>query len=70
MGLIIFIFGLKLEGKGFIWFGDLEVEIIVEMYVVMDLLDSMDVDFIKIIDSVLMFEFYFKVVKEVKKWGY
>ncbi|MCO7205966.1 MULTISPECIES: amidohydrolase family protein [Pseudoalteromonas] len=70
VGPTIFTSGPKLEGKGSIWPGDLEVETTEEMHAAMDLLDSMDVDFIKITDSALTPELYIKAVHEVKKRGY
>ncbi|QLJ07373.1 MULTISPECIES: amidohydrolase family protein [Pseudoalteromonas] len=70
VGPTIFTSGPKLEGKGSIWPGDLEVETTEEMHAAMDLLDTMNVDFIKITDSALTPELYLKAVKEVKKRGY
>ncbi|TMM43163.1 amidohydrolase family protein [Colwellia ponticola] len=70
VGPSIYTSGPKLEGKGSIWPGDLEVETVAEMNAAIDSLDAMNVDFIKITDSALTPELYLKAVKEVKKRGY
>lgn len=70
IGPTIYTSGPKLEGKGSIWPGDLEVETPQEMHAAIDKLDAMNVDFIKITDSALTPALYLQAVKEVKKRGY
>ncbi|WP_462156871.1 amidohydrolase family protein [Pseudoalteromonas sp. GB56] len=69
VGPTLYTSGPKLEGKGSIWAGDLEVETEEEMNAALDQLQAMNVDFIKITDSALTPELYLKAVKEVKKRG-
>ena len=70
VGPTIYTSGPKLEGKGSIWPGDLEVETVAEMNAAIDSLAAMNVDFVKITDSALTPQLYLKAVKEVKKRGY
>jgi imidazolonepropionase-like amidohydrolase len=70
VGPTIFTAGLKLEGKNSIWKGDLEIENETEMNQMLDKLDSLKVDFIKITENTLAGPLFLASIKEAHKRGY
>lgn len=69
-GPTIFTAGLKLEGKNSIWKGDLEIENESEMMKMLDKLDSLRVDFIKITENTLPGPLFLASIKAAHKRGY
>lgn len=70
LGPRIFTSGPKIEGKGSIWPGDLEVANEDELYAAFDSLDKLEVDFIKITDNALSPTLYLKAIEIAKEKGY
>ena len=70
LGPTIFTAGRKLEGLNSIWKGDLEIENEVELHQMLNYLDSLKVDFVKITENTLKGDLFLKSVTEAKKKGY
>lgn len=70
IGPTIFTAGRKLEGKNSIWKGDLEIENETELNQMLDLLDSYEVDFVKITENKLGGELFLKSVEGAHARGY
>jgi hypothetical protein len=70
IGPTIFTAGRKLEGKNSIWKGDLEIENETELNQMLDLLDSYEVDFVKITENKLGGELFIKSVEGAHARGY
>ena len=70
IGPTIFTAGRKLEGKNSIWKGDLEIENETELNQMLDLLDSYEVDFVKITENTLGGELFLKSVEGAHARGY
>jgi imidazolonepropionase-like amidohydrolase len=70
IGPTIFTAGRKLEGKNSIWKGDLEIENETELNQMLDLLDSYEVDFVKITENTLGGELFLKSVEAAHARGY
>jgi imidazolonepropionase-like amidohydrolase len=69
-GPTIFTAGRKLEGLNSIWKGDLEIDNEVELNQMLNYLDSLKVDFVKITENTLKGDLFLKSVIEAKKRGY
>lgn len=69
-GPTIFTAGPKLEGKGSIWPGDLEIDSEAELTAALDKLDKLKVDFVKITDNALSPELFMKSVRDATHRGY
>lgn len=70
IGPTIYTAGLKLEGKNSIWKGDLEIENEKELHQMLDKLDSMKVDFVKITENTLKGDLFLASVKAARTRGY
>jgi imidazolonepropionase-like amidohydrolase len=70
IGPTIYTAGRKLEGKNSIWKGDLEIENETELNQMLDLLDSYEVDFVKITENTLGGELFLKSVEGAHARGY
>lgn len=70
LGPRIFTSGPKIEGKGSVWPGDLEVGNPEELTVALDSLDKLKVDFVKITDNTLTPELFLQALETAKKRGY
>jgi hypothetical protein len=70
IGPTIFTAGRKLEGKNSIWKGDLEIENESELNQMLDLLDTYEVDFVKITENTLGGELFVKSVEAAHARGY
>lgn len=70
IGPRIFTSGPKIEGKGSIWPGDLEVDNEEELINAFDSLEKLKVDFIKITDNALKPELFVKAISLAKSKGY
>ena len=70
LGPTIFTAGRKLEGLNSIWKGDLEIENEVQLTQMLNYLDSLKVDFVKITENTLKGDLFLKSVIEAKKRGY
>ncbi len=70
LGPTIYTAGRKLEGLNSIWKGDLEIENEVQLNKMLNYLDSLKVDFIKITENTLKGDLFLKSVMEAKKRGY
>ena len=70
LGPTIFTAGRKLEGIDSIWKGDLEIANETELDQMLDRLDSLKVDFVKITENTLQGELFLKSVFAAKKRGY
>ncbi len=70
LGPTIYTAGRKLEGLNSIWKGDLEIENEVQLTQMLDYLDSLKVDFVKITENTLKGDLFLKSVIEAKKRGY
>lgn len=62
--------GRKLEGKNSIWKDDLEIENETELNLMLDKLDTYDVDFVKITENTLRGDLFLKSVVAAKARGY
>ena len=69
-GPTIFTAGRKLEGLNSIWKGDLEIENEVQLNQMLNYLDSLKIDFVKITENTLKGDLFLKSVIEAKKRGY
>ncbi|GAB3389105.1 amidohydrolase family protein [Lysobacter fragariae] len=69
LGPTIYTSGPKIEGKGSIWPGDLEVGNEAELRAALDQLQAMHVDFVKITDSALSPELFLAALKEARQRG-
>jgi imidazolonepropionase-like amidohydrolase len=69
-GPTIYTAGRKLEGLNSIWKGDLEIENEVQLTQMLDYLDSLKVDFVKITENTLKGDLFLKSVIEATKRGY
>ncbi|WP_255078956.1 amidohydrolase family protein [Lacihabitans sp. CCS-44] len=70
LGPTIYTAGRKLEGLNSIWKGDLEIENETQLAQMLDYLDSLKVDFVKITENTLKGDLFLKSVIEAKKRGY
>lgn len=70
LGPTIYTAGRKLEGLNSIWKGDLEIENEAQLTQMLDYLDSLQVDFVKITENTLKGDLFLKSVIEAKKRGY
>lgn len=70
LGPELYTSGPKLEGKGSIWPGDLEIETEEELELALDSLQQLQVDFIKITDNALQPNLFLKAVKESSTRGW
>ena len=70
LGPQIFTAGKKLEGINSIWKGDLEISNIEELGQALDLLESYNVDLVKITENTLSGKLFLKSVIEAKKRGF
>ncbi len=70
LGPTIYTAGRKLEGLNSIWKGDLEIENESQLTKMLNYLDSLQVDFIKITENTLKGDLFLKSVVEAKKRGY
>jgi imidazolonepropionase-like amidohydrolase len=70
LGPTIYTAGRKLEGLNSIWKGDLEIENEAQLTQMLDYLDSLKVDFVKITENTLKGDLFLKSVIEAKKRGY
>ncbi|MCP9767296.1 amidohydrolase [Lacihabitans sp. LS3-19] len=70
LGPTIYTAGRKLEGLNSIWKGDLEIENEEQLTQMLDYLDSLKVDFVKITENTLKGDLFLKSVIEAKKRGY
>lgn len=70
LGPRIFTSGPKIEGKGSVWSGDLEVGNQDELYAAFDSLSKLEVDFIKITDNALSPNLYLKAIEIAIEKGY
>lgn len=70
LGPTIFTAGRKLEGLNSIWKGDLEIENEAQLTQMLNYLDSLQVDFVKITENTLKGDLFLKSVIEAKKRGY
>jgi hypothetical protein len=70
LGPTIFTAGRKLEGVNSIWKGDLEIENEVQLGQMLNYLDSLKVDFVKITENTLKGDLFLQSVIEAKKRGY
>lgn len=66
----IYTSGPKLEGKGSIWPGDLEIASEEELKVALDSLEKLQVDFIKITDNALEPSLFLEAVKQASARGW
>jgi len=69
-GPTIFTAGRKLEGKNSIWKDDLEIENETELNLMLDKLDTYDVDFVKITENTLRGDLFLKSVAAAHARGY
>jgi len=69
-GPTLFTAGLKLEGKNSIWKGDLEIANEEELNQMLNKLDSLHPDFIKITENTLHGDLFLKSITESHKRGY
>lgn len=70
LGPTIYTAGRKLEGLNSIWKGDLEIENEMQLKQMLNYLDSLKVDFVKITENTLKGDLFLKSVIEAKKRGY
>lgn len=70
LGPTIYTAGRKLEGLNSIWKGDLEIENEVQLTQMLNYLDSLKVDFVKITENTLKGDLFLKSVIEAKKRSY
>ncbi len=70
LGPTIYTAGRKLEGINSIWKGDLEISNEVELNQMLNLLDSLKIDFVKITENTLQGDLFLKSVLAAKKRGY
>jgi imidazolonepropionase-like amidohydrolase len=70
LGPTIYTAGRKLEGLNSIWKGDLEIENEEQMTQMLDYLDSLKVDFVKITENTLKGDLFLKSVIAARKRGY
>jgi len=70
LGPTIYTAGRKLEGLNSIWKGDLEIENEAQLTQMLNYLDSLKVDFVKITENTLKGDLFLKSVIEAKKRGY
>ncbi len=70
IGPTIYTAGLKLEGKNSIWKGDLEIENEEELNAMLDKLDRLHVDFVKITENTLPGDLFVKSVSAAHARGY
>jgi len=70
LGPTIYTAGRKLEGLNSIWKGDLEIENEIQLTQMLNYLDSLKVDFVKITENTLKGDLFLKSVIEAKKRGY
>lgn len=70
LGPTIYTAGRKLEGINSIWKGDLEIANEQELNQMLNLLDSLKIDFVKITENTLQGDLFLKSVVAAKKRGY